>query len=79
MMGMEPMGADPDLEAFARKNGFQSYAQMKAFMARRSESLQDSHTTARAQPTPPPAPPRPPQQQPNEGIFGYIIRKMSGG
>lgn len=65
-------------DAIAKQNGFPSWEAMVGFDRHRMQSLQNSNTTARKPPAQP-APARPAERQPNEGVFGYIMRKMSGG
>lgn len=71
------MDGDKDLDAYAQKQGFKNYVQMKAFLQRRSESLRQNNTVpgGGAAPTPgPSATPAPAQQQQAApgGLFGWL-------
>lgn len=73
----------PDnLDAVARAQGFRNYAEMRAFMARRSESLQNSHTvvgpSATQAPTAPPQQSAPVAEHQPLSAFQRLMQAFSG-
>jgi hypothetical protein len=72
------MGPTADDEAFARKNGFKSYTDMKNFAAARSGARKMDYVIQDAKPAEPKRPRQAPQAGGLSGVLNRITSALGG-